>query len=498
MQSSAEAQRRLLAERGSPGLLGHHLDPTYELYPHVRLLSQKALDLVSGRSPRQLWSLPPQHSKSETGARRLPLWFLDWFPTKRVVIASYSADLAHGHGRWIRNAIRENQDKLRVSLSPDSRAAYRWNTPQGGGLLATGVGGSLTGFPADLIVIDDPFASWDEAQSEVIRRQVYAWYHTVARTRLQKGGSVLCIQTRWHPEDLIGMLKAEDAEGRGEGWEHVRLPAIADHDPDQDETDPLGREPGEVLCPELHPLEEIQAAMRSAGPFLTAGLYQQHPVPPEGNMFASHDWQYLPTTDSPPHPNEMVAVCRAWDTAATEGGGDYTVGTLMGRNRKGRTFVLDVVRDRRGPAGVELMMRQTSAWDRERFGRRVAIRFERAPGDAGKVRAEQIVEEVLTDFINVESVPSSGSKATRAMAFAAAVADHVVTIAPIIDEASGRDGSWVDDYVEEHGSFPVGGQHDDQVDASSLAYNTLRKLAYVARPITLTSSAGVQLAGYGI
>jgi predicted phage terminase large subunit-like protein len=478
-------ERQVVAERGTPALLGHYLDPRYELFDHVRLLSQKAVKLVSGEAPRQLWSVPPQHSKSETGARRLPLWFLDWFPQRRVVVASYGSDLAHGHGRWVRNTIRENADKLRVTLSPDSRAAYRWNTPQGGGLLATGVGGALTGFPADLLIIDDPFENWEAAQSESERDRVWGWYSTVARTRLQKGGSILVIQTRWHEEDLIGKLLDQDAEGTGEGWDYTRLPAIADHDPSAGETDPLGREPGQVLCEELHPLEEIKAAMRSAGPYLSQGLYQQHPRPPEGAMFAEKDWLEMDEDEPVPARSEFVGFVRGWDLAATEGGGDWTVGALLGRHRNGQTYVLDVIRDRRGSAGVELMLRTTTAWDRKKWGRRCQTRLEKEGGASGKSHAERLVEDVLGDYLGCEAVPSTGSKTTRALGWASAVADQQVVLCPTHPDRQ----DWVDAFVSEHASFPVGGKHDDQVDASSIAFNELRKAARVGRAIKMTSMA---------
>lgn len=479
----SQAQRRVLAERGTPALLGHHLDPTYELYPHVRLLSAKSVDLVSGISPRQCWAVPPQHGKSYLAARLLPLWILDWDPTKRIVVASYGADLAHGHGRWIRNAIRENEERLRVRLSPDSRAAYRWNTPQGGGLLATGIGGSLTGFSATTVVIDDPFADWEAAQSKTERDRVINWFQTVARTRLQKGGSIICLQTRWHPDDLIGTLLQQDAEGTGEGWDYTRLPAIADHDPTNGEIDLLGREPGEVLCEELHGFDEIHAAMRSAGPFIASSLYQQHPTPPDGNMFPASAWLELDDDEPFPRRKDFIALVRAWDLASTEGGGDYTVGVLLGRHRDGRTFVLDVVRDRRNPSGVRSLIQSTALWDKGHFGTRVAIRIEQQPGSAGVEQREMYLEETLAAFTQVKFVPSTGAKTIRAVPFASDVVDNLVVLAPVR-------GDWsVTDFVAEYAGFPVGGSHDDQVDAGSLAFNSLRELARYSRPVRLTSVA---------
>jgi predicted phage terminase large subunit-like protein len=480
-----------LAAAGSPALLGAVIEPGYRLYAHTRLLSEKARQLVTGESPRQVWSCEPQAGKSSLGSRLLPLWCLDNDPTLRLVIASYSAALAHGHSRWIRDRLLDRPDVLRARLSPTSRAAHRWSTTEGGGLLAVGVGGGLTGWSADLAIVDDAHAGWDDAHSEPEQERVHAWFRSVLRTRLQRGGRILVIGTRWSDGDLIGRLLAEDAEGRGEGWDVTRLPAIADHDPAQGETDPLGREPGEALCEELHSAAEVTQAMQAMPAHMRAAVYQQRPTPKEGSMFRPESWR---DWDDEPAPTRsaFVGLVRAWDLAASEGRGDYTVGALIGRLRDGRTVVVDVVRGRWGPAQVQYEMRAAALWDRRRFGRIVATRFEQEPGSAGVVLRDLILEETLAGIGGVKAVAASGSKERRATPLAAAVADGQVWLAPVLEPETGRDGAWVDALVAEAAAFPDGG-HDDIVDALSLGYNELRTACTVARPVRLTSSAGATL-----
>src|SRR5262249_23502171 len=199
-----------------------------------------------------------------------------------------------------------------------------------GGLLAVGVGGPITGHGARLGIIDDPVENWQEAQSETVRETCWEWYRSTFRTRIWEGGAIVLIMTRWHEDDLAGRL-LRDQPGQ---WAVLRLPAIAETQQERDasnqllvlplgELDPLGRQPGEPLCPGRFSLQALEALKRDVGPRGWSGQSQGTPRAPEGNRF-KRSW--FPLVDAAPYKARRV---RYWDRAASEGQGDFTVGILM-------------------------------------------------------------------------------------------------------------------------------------------------------------------------
>ncbi|MEO1064811.1 MAG: LAGLIDADG family homing endonuclease [Actinomycetota bacterium] len=419
---------------------------------------------------------------SEIGSRRGPVWYLDRFPDRRIIGASYAGELAVSNGRYVRNMIEQHADKLRVRLSADSQAAHRWNTPQGGGMLTAGVGGSITGFGANLFVIDDPFKDWAAALSEKVRDSVWDWFASVARLRLEPDASMIVISTRWHVDDLHGRL-----EESGEKWEIVRLPAFAE------ENDPLGRAIGEPLVPERYDgaaLNEIRVAI---GDWMFDAMFQQSPRRLSGGMFPPDKWKiehHLP-------PGLDLQLVRRWDLAGTEDDGDYTAGVLLGRDtRTGVCYVLDVRREQVDDLGVKKLLTHTAALDKARWDhdhRRHRIRIEQEPGSGGKSWAKTLVRELSGYLASAEG--STGAKEVRAAPFAAQQqAENVVIIRPdgyYPTSKAAPDGNWVPAFVAEHGEFPRG-KNDDQVDAASLAFTDL---TLGSAPAEVKSMAGRRLPG---
>lgn len=249
-----------------------------------------------------------------------PAWALDADPTINLALASYGDFLARENATAVRDILVEHGDVLRGRLRRDRRRADRFVTEEGGGLISAGIGSALSGFSAHGVVIDDPFKNWQEAHSDARRKLVWNWFRSVARTRLNNRhgvpGFVIVCATRWHEEDLTGMLLAQDATYEGEGWELIRLPAIAEAD------DPLGRKMGEPLAPALHPLEELNALMLSAGSYLSAGLFQQRPAPEEGGEIKREWWRWDSTL-----PTRWDAACTSFDCKLKDKeGGDFVVG----------------------------------------------------------------------------------------------------------------------------------------------------------------------------
>ena len=192
--------------------------------------------------------MPPRHGKSELCSVYLPAWYLGTHPERRVILAGHEADFAASWGRRVRDVLEEHGRQLfGARVRADSAAANRWDlVGHAGGMVTAGVGGTITGRGADLLVIDDPHKSAEETGSVTYRERVWDWYRAVARTRLEPGAGVVVVQTRWHEDDLAGRLLA-DAESEGDRWQVLSLPAVAEDD------DPLGRSVGDPLWPERFP-----------------------------------------------------------------------------------------------------------------------------------------------------------------------------------------------------------------------------------------------------
>jgi len=252
---------------------------------------------------------PPQHGKSELASVRLPAFWLGHRPNEPVILASYGASLAENKSRQAREIVEsaEYQELFPgITTRRDSRAVNHWQlaAPHRGSMLAVGVGGPITGHGAMLGIIDDPFENWEQAQSQTIRDKVWEWWRTTFRTRIWEGGAIVLIMTRWHEDDLAGRLLQEQADR----WVVLRLPALAETQEERDENDrrlglptgqpdPLGREPGEPLCPKRFSRSALEELRRDVGPVAWAAEYQGVPRAPEGNRFKRH---WFPIVDAAP------------------------------------------------------------------------------------------------------------------------------------------------------------------------------------------------------
>ena len=390
--------------------------------------------------------LPPRHGKSEMVTVRFPAWMLEKDPTRRFIVGSYNQTLANKFSRKTRRIAIERG----VQLAQDRTAVDDWETTEGGGLRSIGVGGGITGHGANLIIIDDPVKNREEAGSQVYRDKVYDWYTDDLYTRLEPGGSIILIMTRWHEDDLAGrILNSED----GANWDIVNLPAIAEED------DQLGREIGQPLCPERYNLDDLQKIKVVLGRSFSA-LYQQSPQEQEGDMF-KRSWFY-PLEDT--SPKNMMRV-RYWDKAATQDGGDWTAGTLMGYDKEnGLFYIEDVVRGQWSSGKRDNVILDTTYSDKRRYGN-VRTMWEEEPGSAGKDSSAAMYKLLVGYPIEADKV--TGPKEIRAEPFAAQCEARNVKLVK---------GKWIDSWIDELTSFP-NGAHDDQVDSGSGAFNKLAKVS---------------------
>jgi len=241
-------------------------------------MNQKIIGMLQNdTSDVLIIDMPPRHGKSEFISKYFPAWFIGTNPSKRVILTSYEATFAASFGAAARDLLKEHgPDQFGVRVRSDSSAAKWWRTQAGGGMTTSGVGGPITGKGADLLIVDDAIKNAQEALSGRHRQKVWDWFASTALTRLEPGGKVIIVMTRWHEDDLVGRLLK-----RQEGFDHhrmevVSLPAIAG------ENDALGRKEGEALWPERYSEKDLAAKKLTVGDYWWSAVYQQKPRNPEG------------------------------------------------------------------------------------------------------------------------------------------------------------------------------------------------------------------------
>lgn len=423
----------------------------FRWHRHNIVLADSLQRVADGDLRRLMVFMPPRYGKSEQVSRLFAPYWLHRRPHQWVGLASYGASLAQKLSRAARDHFREAGG----DLAGDATAVTEWMTPDAGGLWAAGRGGSLTGRGFDLGIIDDPLKDMAEADSPVIREGLIEWYRSTFRTRAEPGAAIVVVLTRWHQLDLAGWLLEQEAV-EPEHWHVVHLPEEAEDElpeyPDTCTVEPDWRAPGELLCPERFGPDEVQK--HKAFPRTWASLYQQRPRPREGNLFR-YSWFEDRFVDARPAQAKRV---RYWDTAGTEGGGDWTVGTLMALGGDGLFYVEDVVRGQWSPGTRDQQIRATA----ERDGRDVTIWLEQEAGVSGTERTQGTVR-ALAGFTARTERPT-GSKELRAEPFAAQCEVGNVRVVR---------GAWNRAWLEELVNFGPGAAHDDQVDATAGAFAKL-------------------------
>ncbi|MFF1358761.1 terminase large subunit domain-containing protein [Streptomyces sp. NPDC058297] len=350
----AYVERQMAMDR-SPGSLAAVLTEGREKQAaHLDMIDDVFRRIAAGERLQVMITCPPRHGKSQRASRWGPLWYLRRHPTHRVMLASYGADLADDHGRWVRDQLREHPDTLGVRLDDGSRAANRFDLeqPRGssvrGGMVTAGVGGSLTGKGFNLGIIDDPFKGSEDANSPAQRERKWDWYQSVFYTRRAPGASIILINTRWHEDDLSGRILATEPEN----WILIDLPALA-----LSGDDPLGRQVGEALWPEQYDADELARTHKAVGERVWWALYQQQPRPLEGGVWK---WEWISKQRVSPVAFRAVDLSRivvcldpaGGDTASHDESGIVAAG----RSTAGHYYVLA---DRTGKHSAETRGRET-------------------------------------------------------------------------------------------------------------------------------------------
>jgi predicted phage terminase large subunit-like protein len=287
---------------------------------HHAIMAKKFEAIASGKLKRLIINMPPRHTKSEFASYLLPSWFLGKYPNKKIIQCSNTADLAVGFGRKVRNLVDSEQYATvfpDVSLRQDSKAAGRWATNQNGEYFAIGVGGTVTGKGADLLIIDDPHSEQEAALASgdpTVFDRVYEWYTSGPRQRLQPGGAIVIVMTRWAEKDLTGRVMKDAAmRDSSDEWEVIEFPAILPS--------------GNPLWPEFWSFKELSALREELPPVKWNAQYQQAPTGEEGALVKREWWKMWEGEDPP----RCEYIIQSWDTAFTKNTrSDYSACTTWG------------------------------------------------------------------------------------------------------------------------------------------------------------------------
>ena len=421
---------------------------------HHKIYAEKLQNVADGKSNRLIVNMPPRHTKSEFASYLFPAWLMGRKPTSKIIQATHTSELAVGFGRKVKNLIDspEFSDIFPgVSLATDAKASGRWSTNKGGEYYAVGVGGALAGRGADLLIIDDPVSEQD-ALSPSALDNIYEWYTSGPRQRLQPGGSIIIVMTRWSVRDLTAKVLKKQAEGGTDQWEVVEFPAIFP------ETD-------NVLWPEYWKKEELEAVRSSIPIGKWNAQYLQNPTAEEGAII-KREWWNIWENDDPP---QVSYIIQSYDTAYSKSErADYSAITTWG-----------IFSPEDGEAeAIILLDAQRGRWDFPEL-KEVAQKLYREY-DPDMILIEQkatgtpLTHELRRMGIPVTPfTPSRGADKFTRMNSCAPVFESGMVWRP--------DTRFADEVVEECAAFP-NGENDDLADSMTQAILRFRQGGFIVTP----------------
>lgn len=426
---------------------------------HIEKLNRALLAVARGEIKRLAVSMPPRHGKSRQISQHFPAWFLGMYPDKKIILTSYEADFAATWGRKSRDLLNEHGDLFGVSVRADSSAANRWDiVGREGGMVTAGVGGPITGKGADILIIDDPVKNAEDARSDAKREKAWDWYLSTAYTRLEPGGAVILVMTRWHEDDLAGRLlraSENDLELLGdEEWTVVDFPAIAIEDDEH-------RKAGEALWPERYPLERLERIRRRLSSYWWSALYQQRPAPPDGTIFKREGirwyredgdaWELMQANQS--ISRRAKSECLRFQTVdlavSEKESADWTVVSTWDLTAKGELIWVDMVRQRvEGADHIGLLKRLYEQYHPSFVGIEDA-QFQLA-----------VVKHAAAANLPARRLKAKGDKYGRALSAGAKWENGLIYMP--------ANGSWCETAIDEMIAFN-NGAHDDIVDTVAYA-----------------------------
>jgi predicted phage terminase large subunit-like protein len=457
LERLSELKRRKLSQERFLKFVGE-VWPAFIGGRHHAKMADAFERVAKGECKRLIINMPPRHTKSEFASYLLPAWFLGKFPHKKVIQCSHTAELAVGFGRKVRNLVDTDAYKAifpDLVLASDSKAAGRWNTNKQGDYFAIGVGGAVTGKGADLLIIDDPHSEQEAAIAEInpdIYDKTHEWYTSGPRQRLQPGGSIVIVMTRWSKRDLTGqILKDASANDSIGEWEVIEFPAILPSD--------------KPLWPEFWELDELLKVKRDVPNSKWQAQYQQNPIS-ESAAIVKREWWQEWSSDIPP---SCDFILQSWDTAFEKTSrADYSACTTWGvfyqaddaGISQANIILLNAFRDR-----MEFPELKRCAIDEYKEWQPDSVIVEK------KASGAPLIYEMRAMGIPVqEFTPTRGNdKISRLNAVADIFASGRVWAPP---------SRWAEEVIDEVAEFPAG-SHDDYVDTVSMAMHRFRRGGYV-------------------
>jgi predicted phage terminase large subunit-like protein len=432
--------------------------PQFQWYRHNLRVAEVLQRVADGELSRVIIEEPPRHGKSEQMSRLFSAYYLDTFPERWIGLNTYAAELAE----TLSADAQANFERAGGELHPKHKAVSHWKTIHGGGFWCAGVGGPIGGKGFHLGIIDDPIKNAEEALSEAIGRRNKNWYRSTFYTRQEPGAAIVIATTRWPgPGDFVGWLLSEEGsdEDEPERWHIVRYEAMYELEETKEpipstctrESDWRTRE-DEPLCPERYPEDKLRRIRKRIGPFWWASLFQQRPTPQEGGAFKRQWFPIVPVSQVPRGKGRDI---RYWDTGATEGAGDFTVGTRMREGTDGNFYIVHVVRGQWAPDARQTVIKQTADVD----GAQVIQWGQQEPGSSGVDARIAFLKLLREHEVYAELV--TGSKETRGGPFQAAAAGGFVRLVQ---------GEWNKAWLDEIVTLWEGAAHDDQGETAAGAY----------------------------
>jgi len=454
-----EAKRSIAFDKAKDDFMVfvNYVWPTFIHGEHHVKMARAFERVATGQCKRLIINMPPRHTKSEFASYLLPAWFLGKFPQKKVIQTSHTAELAVGFGRKVRNLVDSDVYKdifPTVGLQADSKAAGRWATNSGGDYFAIGVGGAVTGKGADILIIDDPHSEQEAALSETnpeIYDKTYEWYTSGPRQRLQPGGAIIIVMTRWSKKDLTGQVVKAATQREGEEWEVIDFPAILPS--------------GKPLWPEFWSKIELLALKNELPNAKWQAQYMQQPTS-DVSAIIKREWWRIWEEDYPPQCEFLI---QSWDTAFLKTQrSDYSACTTWG------VFYHP---DDRGveQANIILLNAFKKRMEFPELKQKAFEEWKEWEPDAmiveAKAAGSPLIFELRAMGIPVqEFTPSKGNdKIARLNAVADLFASGHVWV---------PNTSWAEELVEEVASFPSG-EHDDLVDSMSQALLRYRRGGFI-------------------
>ena len=444
-----------------------HMQPDYKVGKHHRILADLLMEIAEGNKDRICVNIPPRHGKSQLVSIYFPAWFIGKYPNKKVMMVSHTTDLAVDFGRKVRNII--DTDAYRqifptVTLAEDSKSAGRWNTNMGGEYFACGIGSSIAGRGADLLLVDDPHSEQDVLNGNfAVFDKAYEWFTYGARTRLMPGGRVAIIQTRWHLSDLTGRVIKDMAQNEGaDQYEVVEFPAILEL-PDPSDSNKTIEKP---LWPEFFDLKALYRTKASMPLFQWNAQYQQNPTAEEAAIIKREWWNYWKKEDPP----ECEYLIMSLDSAAEKHNrADFTALTTWGvwmneENNRYEIILLNAIKRRvEFPELKKMCYEEWHEWEPDAF-----IVEKKSSGT-------QLYQEIRRTGIPVQEFTphrGTGDKTARLNAVADIIRSGLVWV---------PETRWAEEVIEEVAAFPFA-PNDDLVDSTAMALARFRQGGFIRLP----------------